>query len=252
MELKDLCEKSNIAFHNDKIHISESIKHVKIDIGLSYNAPYSMKWLQNQSDLLVFGFEPNPESLSFLLNPNTRRYNRYRGWMNFENPYLNKNFFIIPAALSNNETPQALNFYDISGDEGCSSLFKPNDDFFKRSGYTINRVVPVPVYNLADFFKLLPESLEYVEHVKIDAQGSDLNIIKGAGSFLKEKVVWLTIEADGWQYENAEECSESNIVNYMTGQGFERVYRHDVLDPTFLNLKFKEIAHSIWICQNYT
>lgn len=53
-------------------------------------------------------------------------------------------------------------------------------------------------------------------------------------------------------YENAHECSESNIFNYMTKQGFERVYRHDVLDPKVLNLKFKEIANTIWICQNYT
>jgi FkbM family methyltransferase len=249
MNFKELCEKSNIVFDDNKIQISSTIKHIKIDIGLSFNAPYSLKWLNNQSDLLVFGFEPNPISLSFLLDSNTRRYNRYRGWMNFDNPYLNKNFFIIPAALSNNETPQTLNFYDISGDEGCSSLFKPNEDFFKRSGYTINKIISVPVFNLSDFFKLLPDSIKYIEHIKIDAQGSDFNIIKGGANFIREKVVWLTIEADGWQYENAEDCNELNIVNYMTEQGFERVYRDDVLDPTFLNLKYKDIADSIWICQ---
>ena len=52
---------------NDYIkQIPENIKHVNIDIGLSYNAPQSQVWLSNTPDLFVFGFEPNPDCYKIL------------------------------------------------------------------------------------------------------------------------------------------------------------------------------------------
>ena len=44
--------------------MKENIKHVKLDIGLSYNAPHSQNWLENEPNLLVIGFEPNPDFLA--------------------------------------------------------------------------------------------------------------------------------------------------------------------------------------------
>ena len=44
---------------NNKIQLPRHITHVNIDIGLSFNAPVSYEWLKNNSNLIVFGFEPN-------------------------------------------------------------------------------------------------------------------------------------------------------------------------------------------------
>ena len=56
---------------NDRIYIPNNIKKVKLDIGLSINAPHSYQWLkQEPDDLLVFGFEPNPESVSSIKDIN--------------------------------------------------------------------------------------------------------------------------------------------------------------------------------------
>ena len=44
-----------------KISIPENIKHVKLDIGLSYSAPMSQYWLSHEEDLIVFGFRAPPD-----------------------------------------------------------------------------------------------------------------------------------------------------------------------------------------------
>ena len=46
----------------------------------------------------------------------------------------------------------------------------------------------------------------------------DLNILKGAGNYLREKVVFVTAEPDGNQYFGANECNTVNISNYMLSQ----------------------------------
>ena len=74
-----------------------------------------------------------------------------------------------------------------------------------------------------------------IEYIKIDAQGSDLNILKGAEHYLKERVVYVTAEPDGFQYSGAEESVSGSIVKYMKSIGFHYVRHKNTLDPTFLN-----------------
>jgi FkbM family methyltransferase len=54
--------------------------------------------------------------------------------------------------------------------------------------FAIKEVIQVPVYPLSEFFELLPETVSYVDFIKIDAQGADLDILKGAGDWLSKKV----------------------------------------------------------------
>lgn len=51
-------------------NIPNHCTHVKLDIGLSYGANQSSNWLDNESDLMVFGFEPNPEAYECLTKGN--------------------------------------------------------------------------------------------------------------------------------------------------------------------------------------
>ncbi len=44
----------------DFSNIPENCTNVKIDIGLSYCAPISNKWLLKEPNTFVIGFEPNP------------------------------------------------------------------------------------------------------------------------------------------------------------------------------------------------
>jgi hypothetical protein len=42
----------------DNIFVPSNCKHVKLDIGLSYTAPISNKWLIKEPNVLVLGYEP--------------------------------------------------------------------------------------------------------------------------------------------------------------------------------------------------
>ena len=58
---------------------------------------------------------------------------------------------------------------------------------------------------------------------------------------LKERVVFVTAEPDGYQYIGADDCNVPNIVNYMQSQGFIPVRHPNTNDPTFLNPKFMHL-----------
>jgi len=218
--------------------IPNSCSHVKLDIGLSYNAPQSQSWLSREdSGLMVFGFEPNPASIACITNKNNQKQHRY----------IEEGRFVIhQCALSSVSEPTTMKFYVSQNDCGTSSLF-PNDE--TRLG-KIKEVIDVPVYSLKMFFDGFPwDRFQYIDYVKIDAQGSDLNILKSAGSYLSERVVYVTAEGDGNQYIGADECSATNIISYMESQGFMRIHHTNTIDPTFVNKKYIELSKSIYIKQ---
>ena len=47
---------------NNKISLPNNLNKVKIDVGLSFNAPNSYRWLKENPNLIVIGFEPNEEN----------------------------------------------------------------------------------------------------------------------------------------------------------------------------------------------
>ena len=213
--MEDFLKENNIEFENNKIKIKNTTKSVKIDIGLSWNAPHSIYWLERQKDLEVFGFEPVSENIKSVKNRIT-----------------NKNFHLIPCALSNNKEKKDINFYVTKNDMGCSSLFQPKV-------IPVKKVIKVPVFSLKHFFDLFPwDKMPIIEYIKIDAQGSDLYILKGAEDYLQKRVVYITAEPDGYQYKGAEETNVSAITNYMKTIGFDYINHKDTMDPTFLNKNF--------------
>ena len=213
--------------------IPENCTHVKLDVGLSWNAPYCQGWLAKEPNLMVFGFEPNPELVYII--PNGKK------------KYIDeKRFSLVPVALSNVDKVEQMDFYINNEDCGTSSLFNHDEKHLGR----IKKVVKVNVCSLKMFFDNFPwERFEYIDYIKIDAQGSDLNVLKGAGKYLQERVVYVTAEPDGYQYYGAEECNTNNITNYMLSQNFIKINHPNTQDPTFVNSKFIELAKKIYINQ---
>lgn len=222
--LRDILINSGVPYQYNKIYIPSHIKHIKIDIGLSYNAPNSQRWLEREKDLLIFAFEPNPRSVKAILSPDNKKQHPGHGDVLNIN-YINKNIYIIPVALGNIQNTE-LNFYITEGDEGCSSIYEPKVDIFK-----IKEIIKVPIFTLADFFMLLPDNIKYIEYIKIDAQGSDLDIIKGGGDYISEKVVYVTLEPESGAYNGCNNTFE-NMKNYMELIGFKHIQHSDTSDPT--------------------
>ena len=70
-----LLKKSGINFSNNKIRLPNWCKRIKIDIGLSENAPQTRIWLENQDDLIVFDLEPE-QNFKTILKGNSKFSNK--------------------------------------------------------------------------------------------------------------------------------------------------------------------------------
>jgi FkbM family methyltransferase len=214
---------------NNKIKIPNGTERVKIDVGLSVSAPNSELWLQKDNDLCVFGFEPNKHNVKSLCEGCTL-------WpVNLKKERINKNFFCIECALSD-KIEQEMDFYCTEGDAGTSSLFKPNY-------FPVKEIIKIPVITLEYFFDFFPwDKIKIIEQIKIDAQSSDLNIIKGIGKYLSKKIVYLDVETTtGNQY-----CTNVNATEIKTLleiNDFECL-KWDT-NATFINKKYKSISKNI-------
>jgi FkbM family methyltransferase len=214
---------------DDKIKIPEWTKKVKIDVGTSLNAPNSQKWLENDDELCVFGFEPNINNLQIL---NTGIHS----WpIKLDLNKINKSFFYINCALSNT-VEEDVDFYCTSEDSGTSSLYKPK-------GHNVDSITKITVIQLSDFFDLFPwEKIPYIEQLKIDAQSSDFNIIKGIKNYLSEKIVYLDVETTtNGQYENHE--TPQIMKEYIESEGFECIEWG--VNARFVNKKYSDILNKI-------
>lgn len=219
--------------------IPENITHIKIDIGLGMNNIHSKDWLKYEKNLFVFMFEPNIDSKnSALYNTNliidTIRNN-------------NNGFTILPIALSNVENEETMEFYSMLNDGGTSSLYKPIN--LRRLGPIKNKNL-VSVFSLKHFFQLFPwDRFEYIEYIKIDAQGADLDIIQSAGDYLSDKVVFITAEPESNDYENCNHNTCENMENYLITKNFIKINHPNTEDPTFINKKFMHLYDNIYIYQ---
>lgn len=211
----------NFLDENKKIKLPDWCRRVSIDVGTSINAPYSEIWLSQDHELCVFAFEPNPYNIKFLKNGGNI-------WPIHLNPErINKSFFVSECALSNGN-PRKSKFYCTDGDSGTSSLFQPTK-------IPVKEVVDVSVITLKHFFDLFPwDKINTIQHLKIDAQSSDFDIIKGCSTYLKDKVLEVTVETDtADHYINDENPIE--MKNYIENMGFKCNSWHSG-DGNFINL----------------
>lgn len=203
---------------NNKIFIPNEIKKVKIDIGTSYNAPWSDSWLSNEKEgLMVFAFEPNTFNISSIKN-------------GFNHLIKNKKFVLIESALSTG-SPRIENFYCTENDPGTSSLYQP-------LAFQTKSIIKVPIIELKDFFNIFPwDQIPFIEHLKIDAQGSDFQILKSAYNYLSEKVIFLDIEITTRNQYNKNEDTQ-NILKYLEEQNFQMLNFDGLENCTFINKNF--------------
>lgn len=213
--------------------IPNNTTHIKIDVGLGLANVQSQKWLLTEQNLHVFMFEPNIDCI--LSSQNI---------MNTINMHSNS-YTIIPVALQNINQQTNMVLYSMYKDGGTSSLYKPTDITLGpvKSQNIIN------VYSLKHFFDVFPwNKFEYIDYMKIDAQGSDFDIIKSAGDYIKN-IVYITAEPESDSYENCMHNTEYNMTKYLQNYGFTKIQHPNCSDPTYVNNKYLNIANNIFIYQ---
>lgn len=198
-----------------KIFIPPWCNKVKLDVGLSMNAPNSERWLQNEDDLIVFGFEPGNIAYDLLVNKYTERVSLFPQYVHMKSERILKTFFPIKCALSNTE-PKKQTFYNTNGDPGVSSLFVPKN-------VSINNTEEVLVISLNNFFDLFPwEQIPYIDQLKIDAQGSDFDILMGCDKYL-DKIVYVTVEDHIWNDYLGKEDDYHRFESFLCDFNFKKI-----------------------------
>ena len=136
-------------------------------------------------------------------------------------------------------------FYHMGGDVGVSSLLKPTDAL----GDSIAELSDVDVIPLSYILEKIDwNRFEYIELVKIDTQGKDLDIIKSSGKYL-DKIVYLNCEINTFNhYEN--NIAPSEYHTYLESMGFEKVLDNsivdgEVVDVTYINKKYIHLKDKI-------
>jgi FkbM family methyltransferase len=226
-----------IDYNNFKtFEIPENIKHVKIDIGLGEQNVHSNTWLVDENDVYILAFDPNPDSINSCIPFIQQQLSRPN----------NNTMRIIPAALSNVEKPVIKKFYKMQKDAGTSSLLEPTAN---RLG-PIKEIIDVGCFSLEYFLNFFPwDRFEYIEYIKIDAQGEDLEIIKSIGKYL-DRIVYITAEPEFNDYKNSENNTEINMEKFMIEKGFIKIKHSNINDPTFINKKYYHLKDIIYISFN--
>lgn len=140
------------------------VRKVWIDVGVHKGTEF-MHFLEEQQDLFVLGFEPS------------------QLWK----PCEHKRCAVFKAACTPSPEMVKLNLQNAGG--LCNSLFKPNTNTTTKlwrgcvtqqkdefGNDKVENVQGVPLHSLVS---KIPPSIE-VEYIKIDAQGYDLQVMKGA------------------------------------------------------------------------
>lgn len=177
---------------------------IKIDVGLSLDAPHSVEWLKQDPDLIVFGFEPLPLCLDsvetmFQATSEMRR--------------LRRRIVIVPVALG--VESMRTRFFECD-DPGVSSFHRPRE-------FSIKNVLEIDSLRLEDFLYEIENQLNqkfgFFQHLKTDCQGADIKVLQGAEKYL-ERVAVITCEADSHDYIDSVSNDVRSIREFLGARGF--------------------------------
>jgi len=195
--------------------IPDSIKRIRIDIGLSFDAPHAKDWISEGDDIFVFGFEPVPENCKYILDEiKSDRFHLYECAVSDTNE--NRKFNVTKHNTS------------IEKDRGHSSFYEPSDS----SPFSIDYSLDVRCITLSSFLDLIDwDRFEYIDYVKIDAQGHDFKIIKIARPYF-DRLPRIKLESTTQAaYKNSPDSDKFEIANFMSENGYTRLYRNGASVP---------------------
>jgi len=227
------------------LNIPSHIKKIKFDVGLSWCAPNSAAWLKNDinNELFVIGIEPNRFACERIGNKVLNPHPPYEEYNIDENNYM-----LLHCAIDNVFELTMQDFYHIGDDPGTSSFLKPTSKLERRHHLKVAEVSKVVTIPLSFLLEKIPwDRFEYIEHIKTDCQGKDLDVVLSCGDFL-EKIVFLDCEvATGGLYEN--ELDTGFVVNTIESKGFKLISYG--VNSSFVNKNLEHLVskHNL---NNYT
>lgn len=145
------------------------VDKIIFDVGANNGDSFIDEAKQNPN-ILVFAFEPTPKLID-IIKSKTKDLS---------------NYVLIEKAVSNFNGKAKFNIAGQS-DWGCSSLLEFSDKskthWKDRTDFKVTEQIEVDVITLESF--IIEKQIPKIDYLHIDAQGSDLNILKGMGDFIK-------------------------------------------------------------------
>lgn len=234
---------------NLNYEVPQNITKARIDVGVCMTAPNSAVWLKNYKNMFVIGVEPNPYNYERLFD-GENGINDYKVVVNesvvkLNNEYVsnyidNGNYFFpIQVAIDNVNEICVKKFYCTSMlNTGCSSLLKPIDGSPGLNGVTTEKEVDVNVISLKMILDKFPwQKIPYIEFLKTDTQGNDLNVIKSCGEYLN-KICFVHSEyyaQSVYEGEKPQKECYQEFDEYMTQNNFKCYYLSGT-DVSYVNL----------------
>lgn len=134
-------------------------------------------WASFRNFIDVVSFEPDQEEYEELIKRKTDRD------------------IVLPYALFNEEKKLNLN---LTKSSGCSSIYEPNYTFLKRfpdvDRFTVEKKEIIKTTTLDTLYE--KKIIKNLDFIKIDTQGSELDILRGGVKILNEKILGVQIEVE--------------------------------------------------------
>lgn len=228
-----------------QIFVPPDTSILMVDVGLSFFAPNSSGLLRRNHTAFVIGFEPNPhhyfsyyaasdfaDNLWLLTNRgkdarrelSRRRKNRYlkntifaRETKEFIPEDLRKRFLFFPVAITEKNFERTVLY--LHRHHGSSSLLENWNGLQENPG-----TLTVLGMRLDFFLNLLPSDGHWATHLKVDAEGSDLEVLRSAGQ-----------ELDGIDAISVEDPA---TFDFLIDRGF-REFKKQKGATTFINERFQ-------------
>jgi FkbM family methyltransferase len=210
---------------------------VFIDVGASDGRIWR-SWIKEAPDAHIYAFEPDPTNFNAMQQHQSGR----------------PNVIMQEVAISTVDSPSGIPFY-ISNDRNSSSVYPYNVDNIRKWKYPPGRrlfktdkIIQVPAMRLDTLIK--KERLRYIDFIKIDVQGHELEVLKSLGNSIS-KVREIVLEASLTPFDIYEGQTNQidNITAFMTENGFkihkqDKLSRNQEINIWFINTRFSKIQRN--------
>jgi len=217
-----------------KIEIPRNINSLRIDVGASSTAPNTANWIRDTDNCFVIAIEPvlkNVVTSAMLMSYST----------NFKNTYF------IHAAIDDVKEPEESLMY-VTKDIGCSSLYLPQQFEIDHE----ENITKVNLKYILDKIDWENVNFDYIEYLKTDTQGNDINVLKSMGEYLS-KIAVLEIECTTWD-EYCDVPNEDEILSFLEENNFKFLKNCEdslvdgvYVDRLFINKNFLHLKDEIQI-----
>ena len=194
--------------------LSEKPKPVIFDIG-AYVGDTIKQFKTSFPESYIHAFEPFDESFSILKN----RFQK------------TEKLFLNNIAVGESSVSDAKMY--ITQNKGSSSLLKPTKDanqFWEGNPLLLKEEVKVDVTTIDSYCQ--KQNIKSIDILKIDVQGSEINVLKGATQMLKEKRIKLIFTEISIAHNYREQSEIEDIIKLL------RVNKYKIFN--FFKMKHKK------------